>query len=466
MVPYWDWTMPQYRTARPEDRAAIIPQAFQAFLTRGRSGGRWSTALDPRPSRHSRRRSARSWTPRSYFDVAARVLLPRDHDDRLHRRHARPKNANRQAMIDALMTSNSLWYPLRYPAEYEKREAPSTEAIHYHYPTAEDIDADPRASTTFGTSAAAMSTTPRSASSTRTRTTRCTSGPAGRTRNSRHPIRPARLCLRQAARSRVRRAGRRCASDATSPSRSRTASSTRETTSTRSPPSATCSRNLTAVLRSDLLAGARQCRSDSGGNGRQHNPNGVPVRPRFRAVALELHDPRHARHLPVRLRIRALLVFHAGRHGSADRPLRLGADQDRSERPQRFKKAEIRMHWVPQLERSCFVRAFLQRSRAPTRRRRYGTIRTMRAISPSSAMANATAAPAIATCRRRARGRSTSARAATTHRATIASTSPPRARRMLKTGDELQITLLVIGVDYREDSDLLRLEGVSLNLLD
>jgi tyrosinase len=32
--------------------------------------------------------------------------------------------------------------------------------------------------------------------------------------------------------------------------------------------------------------------------------------------------------------------------------------------------------------------------------------------------------------------------------------------------DELQITLLVIGVDYREENDLLRLEGVSLNLLD
>jgi tyrosinase len=37
---------------------------------------------------------------------------------------------------------------------------------------------------------------------------------------------------------------------------------------------------------------------------------------------------------------------------------------------------------------------------------------------------------------------------------------------MLEKGDELQITLLVIGVDYREDNDLLRLDGVSLNLLD
>ena len=41
------------------------------------------------------------------------------------------------------------------------------------------------------------------------------------------------------------------------------------------------------------------------------------------------------------------------------------------------------------------------------------------------------------------------------------------ARRLLDDGaSTLQITLLVIGVDYREENDLLRLEGVSLNLLD
>ena len=40
------------------------------------------------------------------------------------------------------------------------------------------------------------------------------------------------------------------------------------------------------------------------------------------------------------------------------------------------------------------------------------------------------------------------------------------ARKLLQKSDQLQITLLVIGVDYREESDLLRLEGVSLNLLD
>ena len=81
-------------------------------------------------------------------------------------------------------------------------------------------------------------------------------------------------------------------------------------------------------------------------------------------------------------------------------------------------------------------------------------------------MATATAGRVIAICRRRARDCSTGGRAATTRRATIASTSPDARAALLETADSLQITLLVIGVDYHEESDLLKLEGVSLNFLD
>ena len=42
-------------------------------------------------------------------------------------------------MIDALLLSNALWYPLRYPAQYANGET-INEVIHYHYPTAEDIE--------------------------------------------------------------------------------------------------------------------------------------------------------------------------------------------------------------------------------------------------------------------------------------------------------------------------------------
>lgn len=49
-----------------------------------------------------------------------------------------PMNVNRQHMIEALMMSNALWYPLRYPAEYIGGET-INQQIHYHYPTAEDM---------------------------------------------------------------------------------------------------------------------------------------------------------------------------------------------------------------------------------------------------------------------------------------------------------------------------------------
>ena len=40
------------------------------------------------------------------------------------------------------------------------------------------------------------------------------------------------------------------------------------------------------------------------------------------------------------------------------------------------------------------------------------------------------------------------------------------ANRLLASEQTLQITLVVIGADYREDKELLKLEGVSLNFLD
>src|SRR5262249_59503741 len=45
--------------------------------------------------------------------------------------------------IDALPPANALWSPLRYPAEsHNAQQQPQTitQAIHYHYPTADDIE--------------------------------------------------------------------------------------------------------------------------------------------------------------------------------------------------------------------------------------------------------------------------------------------------------------------------------------
>ncbi len=134
-LPYWDWTMPQYRPECPE-KGLVIPPAYQAFLTE--ASVVWlATAADPPLPK----------------DVAAKVRgMVGEHYPSLHRFfaamtavHGVPKEytrgEHRNRFIDALLAENSLWYPLRYPAEYNQDGRPGTlnSVIHYHYPTAEDM---------------------------------------------------------------------------------------------------------------------------------------------------------------------------------------------------------------------------------------------------------------------------------------------------------------------------------------
>ncbi len=132
---------------------------------------------------------------------------------------------------------------------------------------------------------------------------------------------------------------------------------------------------------------------------------------------------------------------------------------------QKFERAEVRLHRVPQLPRSCFVRVFPNLPDAngstpidhpnyagylavfghgecyggpghcdppPPRQRKYD-LRPRNHNTPRNHLVNVTAC----------------------------------ARRLLTDGaTTLQISLVVIGVDYREDHELLRLDGVSLNFLD
>src|SRR5262249_33712755 len=48
------------------------------------------------------------------------------------------KDKTRQRMIDALLASNALWSPLRYPAEYPDGQT-INQFRHYHYPSADDM---------------------------------------------------------------------------------------------------------------------------------------------------------------------------------------------------------------------------------------------------------------------------------------------------------------------------------------
>ena len=67
-----------------------------------------------------RRRSWRSARDRALLHLAAPLLLPRDREDRLHGRDARSgRIPTASASSTRCSPSNSLWYPLRYPAEYQ-----------------------------------------------------------------------------------------------------------------------------------------------------------------------------------------------------------------------------------------------------------------------------------------------------------------------------------------------------------
>lgn len=131
-MPYWDPTMARYRPENPE-HGDIIPEAFQAFLTSdsltflGSHGFPTGVVEKLRPMIGQHYVS-----PRKFFTAVAGAVG----DDYTTGDH-------RKRLIDALLASNSLWYPLRYPAEYQDpsgQDSTINKVIHYHYPTADDIE--------------------------------------------------------------------------------------------------------------------------------------------------------------------------------------------------------------------------------------------------------------------------------------------------------------------------------------
>jgi tyrosinase len=130
-MPYWDWTMPQYCPEQPT-KGRIIPDSFKAFLTSDSLS--YLTRADPvlpaaaAATLQEKMVDAKKvyTSPHAFFeDVKAFIGDVYAADKHRHR------------FVDALLAANSLWYPLRYPAEYGGPTI--NEAIHYHYPTANDI---------------------------------------------------------------------------------------------------------------------------------------------------------------------------------------------------------------------------------------------------------------------------------------------------------------------------------------
>ncbi len=136
MVPYWDWTMPQYKPHDPT-KGCIIPQAFQAFLG-GPELEVMLAALRPPPTQAQQDEFCKLVEPRQYFTSQHAFFCHVINKIGYTEVTPNPTHPNRKNMIRALMRSNALWYPLRYPAEYKGGKTINKQ-IHYHYPTAEDM---------------------------------------------------------------------------------------------------------------------------------------------------------------------------------------------------------------------------------------------------------------------------------------------------------------------------------------
>jgi len=131
-MPYWDFTMPRYCPEHPED-GQIIPNSFKGYLT-AESIKFLEKAVPELPPEAGKallkqmvKPGLRYTSPTTIFAAVAEMT---------DKKYTVGKHRDR--FIDALLATNALWYPLRYPAEYDGGGTINT-VIHYHYPTTDDI---------------------------------------------------------------------------------------------------------------------------------------------------------------------------------------------------------------------------------------------------------------------------------------------------------------------------------------
>ena len=460
-LPYWDWTMPQYWNDGVPQKGGVLPNPFKGYIT--------TPAAD-------KLISGLGLTPKSKQGAAFlkmaedRLLFTTQHEFFCYVINTigftdvtpAPEDRNRRLLLDALIDSNALWYPLRYSAEYHDPQGnPGTinQVIHYHFPspndmaqisglnTFRDFGGGPAYNAAFGfldqnphntmhiwtggmnpdAGKAAYQCAPRALGASVT-------GDAKELGVRRNAV--------------VRAAGRPF--------------HTREDMYGQ-PAFGDMFSNLTASY--DPIFWPIHVNVDRlWWEWQKRNPNNPPadldsvlspwsytIRDTLNAERFGYEYVRSAFFMPVGMEAPIARFI--------SKPITVAAGV------KAFQKAEVRLHWVPQLARSCFIRVFLNQPGAD-------------ATTPINGNPNYAGYLAVfghGECYggpghcdlppNRARDFDVRPRSHNTprnHRIDVTAC----ARGLLKTSNTLQITLLVIGVDYREEPDLLRLEGVSLNFLD
>jgi tyrosinase len=451
-LPYWDWTMSQYRPEQPE-KGWIIPKSFQAFLTVAAVEA-LLPRLAPYPTPEQEQQFFALAEQRQYF--VSQSAFFQYVCNQIGYTHVTPKpsDANRQRLIDALLYSNPLWYPLRYPAEY-KGGGTINQVIHYHYPSAQDIREilalnnfrDFGGGSIYDAAFGFLDQNPHNTLHIWTGGQNPYANGTGSYEVSQMVEAPAHR-LGERRNLVVRASGRRFHSRADM---------------YQQPPLGDMFSNLTASY--DPVFWPIHVNVDRlWWEWQKRNPNSNPMeldailspwnytqRDTLHVAQFGYEYVRTTCFIPVGL------DAPVGRFLSQPIPV--------SERTRDFRKAEIRLHWVPQLERSCFIRAFLNQPNADayTAWRDNPHFAGYLAIFGHGACYGGpghcdTPPPRPRDYDHRTRSHNMPRN----HRIDVTDC----ARRLLETAQALQITLVVIGGDYEEEIDLLKLEGVSLNFLD
>jgi tyrosinase len=426
-MPYWDWTMPQYRPAQPAS-GWRIPQVLQAYLT---DDALAFLARHGIPADGLKELIGQTFATQTAFFAEVTRLIGAEYTEGEHR--------NR--FIDALLDANALWYPLRYPGEF--KGSTINQQIHYHYPSRDDVAQIMRLRTfrdfgggsLYNDAFGFLDQNPHN-------TLHIWTG--GMNPN------PASVATAPQDRNKaVKVAGRRFHK--------------REDLYSQ-PDFGDMFSNLTASY--DPVFWPVHANVDRlWHEWQQDHPDALPadldavLTPWGYTMRETLDMYRFGYEY-----VKSTCIIPVGAEAPVGRFVSRPIEVNDLAR-QSFREAEVRLHRVPQLARSCFIRVFLNLPDAdaatPLDDVHYAGYL---AVFGHGACYGGPGHCDPAPLRRRDFDlRPRSHNTPRNHRINVTEA----ARRLFAAGaTTLQITLVVIGVDYQEDPELLRLEGVSLNFLD
>ena len=453
-LPYWDWTETQYQP-NGSDLGAILPKAFRAFLTEA-AASELVEVLDPRPTPEQKAGFLALARDRVCFTSQRKFFTHVIKTIKYTNVTPLPADQNRQRMIDALLASNALWYPLRYPAEYGSNTLAS--AFGMHFPSGADM-AEILSLNNFrdfgGGSIydAAFGFLDQNPHNTMHIWTGGLNPDAGLQAYPTEAPRPqdGKPAPRNAA---ARRNAAGVVAGRTFHSRADLYSQ---------PGVGDMLSNLTASY--DPVFWPIHVNIDrTWWEWQRRNSNATPfdldsVLSPWNYTIRDTLDIAQFGYEYVRGSFFMPVGIEAPIARFVSKPIKIAPNV------KSFRKAEIRLHWVPQLVRSCFVRAFLNDPAADAStplhdNPHFAGYLAIFGHGPCYGGPGHCDPPPP-----RPRDYDLRTRSHNTprnHRIDVTKA----ARKLLETTDALRITLLVIGADYEEDQDLLKLEGVSLSLLD